>query len=444
MAAYLLTILVPWCVVLAAPRPFTLPEAQKALFSYNTDILIAEMRQSQSNVAVAEAYAAWHPGITSFLTYGCRSVRPSIHMGREINFPLGQDSALLVPLVLDQPVGDFDSYEMGVDLVIPAFAGLSRMYAVRASKNEADIRDAAFASLKQRLSMKLGSMFFSWEHACKRVLTKRVLVDQISEYAARMRSLHDGGLEPRSKVLGANACLEGSRVELIVAQMAADSLRLELLSFVGRPDEPAVPVAYPAEHVTGGIAPVKLCVNRERPELTRYDLQCAALENARLSLLGRRFPALFLSTGYRLANPGLAMGSNDPMGYSIAGLHLEWNMYDGMENRAKRAQLAYEMQIAELEKKKLADRFARMVALSSMQIEKAQRVQRASGLSLEAAREAAGEIETSVSEGETIHLAYLDALARVAKAELDMHGAQMMYKIALLQLKYAAGEEIEF
>jgi outer membrane protein TolC len=148
--------------------------------------------------------------------------------------------------------------------------------------------------------------------------------------------------------------------------------------------------------------------------------------------------------GYRVGNPGIVMGGDEIVSWGVAGVQLNWNIYDGQKNWARREQLSAEVKILKKERKKQLDLWEKKAAIKRLQIKKAHRMKAAAVLAHKAAEALAEDLSNALQAGVVSSAEYLDALAAAAKASFRISQAETLKKTASLQLAFVLGESMEF
>ncbi len=427
----------------------TLPEAQGLLFNNNRDVQIAETRYLKSLVTVSEAKASYYPMAETYANYAYQSKVNMLDVETEITGMLPKfGQAIGIPLEdkpialnLQEPVGDHDRFEWGVDISYPLFVGMSRRNNVLALQAASTVHCLNLMTTKDRLSMMLGLLYFQWELSIKRLEVQNAYIEQVSEHVVQMQNLFEGGVVAHSKVLEASARLEAAKLDLLSAQSTVDSLRLEVVDFLQLDDTSVVPKEYPYE------LPLHVINSRPRPyrsEIVVIDSTLSQLRHSDKALLGQRFPQLFVMAGYRFGNPGIVMGGDEFVDWGVAGLQLRWTIYDGQKNWAQREQMRHDAAILKREREKQLAMWEKMAAQERLQIEKSHRMKTAAELALKASEAFAEELKNSLSAGIVSPTEYLNALSAVAQARFRVAQAETVRKMASLQLAFTLGEKMEF
>lgn len=431
--------------VLAGPRscpasPLTLSRAQELLFANNDEIRICDLRQHRADLRIVTARSAWFPTASLFASYRSQSEDSRIRFSGQI--PVNDSVAL--PLRIDRGLSDRDRVEGGLEVSWPVFLGLSRHHQVRSAEIAKRMVDLEHEAVRNRLSLELGLLYFRWQLAQDNVRAHESLIRQMSEYAARVKELHESGMQARSKVLEASAKLEAAKVELVQTRHTIDSLKLEISDFLGLEDTALTPAPYTVQTLTTRMPRADTARISRRPEIASCDLHLRRLQHAEKALVGRRMPAAFLNGSYRYGNPGLYLGRDEFMGYATLGFSVKWEFYDGLENWSERKVLANDRKIVSERKQRHVDTWRKEAALARMQLESAHRMQAAAELSLEASRALEEDLRNALAAGVIVSDEYLNALTALARAEFALARAQTLRKSALLRLRFAVGEEITF
>jgi outer membrane protein TolC len=427
-------------VRLCGAHPLSLPRAQELLFDNNHQLQICDLRQRRADLRIVTARAAWFPTASLFAGYHSQSERSRISFSGTV--PLSDSVA--VPLRIDKGLSDYDRVEGGVEVSWPAFLGLSRNHRIRAAEIDKRLVDLEYESLRNRLSLELGLLYFRWQLAHDNVRVHETLIRQMSEYTARVTELHESGMQARSKVLEASAKLEAAKVELVQTRHTIDSLKLEIADFLKLSDTAVTPAPYTEQTLTARMPRADSAGITRRPEIASCDLRRRRLHHTRRALLGRRLPAVFIGADYRYANPGLYLGKDEYMGYATLGLTARWDFYDGLENWSRRKVVEYDRSITDKQRERHLDTWTKRASLARMQLESAHRMQAAAELSLEASRALEEDLRNALGAGVIVSAEYLNAVTALARAEFALAKAKTLKKSALLRLRFALGEEIAF
>ncbi|MBD3315341.1 MAG: hypothetical protein GF344_06110, partial [Chitinivibrionales bacterium] len=269
--------------------PLTLPHAQELLFANNDELHICDLRRQKADIHIVTVQSAWFPTASLFASYRSRSEQSRLNLRGEI--PL--NDSVLVPLSINTGLADDDRIAGGLEVRWPLFLGLSRHHQVREAAIAKRIIDREYEALQNRLSYELGLLYFEWWFAHETARSHKKLIRHLGEHVARAKDLHQSGLRSRSKALEASAKLEAANVDFVLADYAADSVKLELLKLLNLSDTSITPTPYPANTLTIRMPHTDTAAPANRPEIAAYDLRRRRLRHAEKTLVGLRLPSVF-------------------------------------------------------------------------------------------------------------------------------------------------------
>lgn len=412
----------------------SLPEAQAVLRQRSLDLALSKSRVRLAGAALAEARSAWHPSLALHGGWAWQSETQSIDMA--LPFPLKP---------LSQELGDNDRVEAGADLSWPLFTGFARLNAARAKRFDLESQSARAEAVENRLFFQLGMLYFGWELASARLAVQERLVTQLTEYATDMRNLVEAGVAQAARFSEAEARLASARAEFLTAGNQADSMKAELLNFVNSPDTGAVLSPYGRTPDSTEVERLLLLESpRERPETRAYDLAVSALNAQEGVVSSRYWPVVAGSAGVRYGNPGLSMGADEYMGWGVAGLSLNWNLYDGFKTKSSRAQIAENIEMTKLNREKEKVTLEKGLAMGRLKLKQAVSRMAAAELSLAASQRLVNDLKNSREAGTATSQDYLNALSGEAQARFLVDQSLFILKSAALAVKYNAGERIEY
>lgn len=291
----------------------SLKQAQESLLYNNLDIVTAYQDYCKKSYEEAEAKAVWWPSLDVVGSYNYFSDKNSITFPSDIpGFPPALAGRTL-------PLGNQYRAEAGLDVSYPITASFVNIYNVRYRHLALQMKDTQNAGLKNQLSFKLGALYFLWSLSFSQVGVYQTLVEQLTDQVAQAQNLKTGGLASSSKVLDALARLASAKADLVTAQNQSDSLKYELVNFTQCKDSTLAPEDYSFDLDSAALMALDtLSLNSSRPELAAMDIGINQLSVLQDIIRGQKYPNLVAVAGYRYANPGLNMGSNDFMGYGQA------------------------------------------------------------------------------------------------------------------------------
>ncbi|MBN1577990.1 MAG: TolC family protein [Chitinispirillaceae bacterium] len=429
---YLLT-----AVVAASAASLSLHDAQQLLMQHNEDIRSSLVEFHKAEAEVAESRSAWLPSLDAKASYQWLSERSRITFEMTPSVP-GTEG-----ISIDRTIGTNHRTELGIDLTYPLFTGFARKNAVAGRREQAAARRAMHDATLNRLSLALGLLYLQWDLSFREVDSRDMLCTQLAVFCRQIEAQYEAGTVIRSRMLEVQARRKLADVDLAGAKQKTDSLRCEIMSFIGSDDSTIVPDTTDLSAIFTAL-PSKLMIDTTRPELTALSRSMLQIGLMRKTLHNRHYPTLFGLAGVRYANPGLAMGADEFMGYGLAGLQLNWNLFDGMKGRAQEQQLQYRLELIDLERQRRRREFQKTMDLAVRQMEQTAQRLRAAREARDAAHALAMDLENCVEAGTATQADFFNALVGATQAELVEQQLKTAGKTAAIRACFAAGVKLEY
>ncbi|OGS36566.1 MAG: hypothetical protein A2293_10700 [Elusimicrobia bacterium RIFOXYB2_FULL_49_7] len=412
----------------------TLSESQNLLFQQNKDIAVIEAQISQDKAAVSEAWSAFQPTVALRGQYGYQSEVQTL----ELPTPIPS-------ITTRRDMGDHDKTEWGADIQIPLFTGLGRYYNVKSRDAFLQSEQMNLEAIKNSLSFRLGQLFFALELATQRTQTQEALIRQFVQYRDQTVEQHNAGVVAATRVSEAEARLATAKAERVAMADQIDSLRLEIGQLIGRPD--TVMVFDFANAAPDSAESARLMNSRgarDRPEMAAYDCSSRLLEYRKKGLTSQLLPTLSASAGLRYGNPGLSLSSDEFMSWQVAGLSLNWTVYDGMKTLYQKRQVEQSLVVTRLRKEKESEQWTKALSQARLKWIQANDQLKAARLAESASEEYASDLKNGLDAGTVTSLEYLNALSGLAQARWMVHQARFQVNSAALAIRYASGTPLRF
>jgi outer membrane protein TolC len=441
------------------PRTLSLAGAQSLLLSQNPDMRLEKLEVDRARAELAEARAAYWPSLDASASYQAFS-KPN-HIRFETPPPppppppAPPPPTPPQPTVIDRDLGDRDREEYGIDLTYPLFGGGARRQQELSRKASLRASETRVRAQGNRLSLQLAALYCAWHAADAAARTQDTLVRLRDEEAAQVKALVKQGAALASQEASARARALHAQAEARAAADTRDSLSRAAALLLGLPPETPVLFAegaFDAPDIlpeTAAAPPVRdneRAPERKdvRPDLAALDQTAEALGHRREGLMRQRFPSVHGMAGYRLANPGLNLGSDEYMHYGLVGLQVKWNLFDGFKNRSQRAQALIQQQAVETERARRESWWNEAVLSAAAQRERLALTAAAAQAGLEAARENLRETAARRARGTATNSDELEARAQEATARLTVRQVEIQQRLAEWQLRFARGETLVF
>jgi outer membrane protein TolC len=425
----------------AGASELTLKKAQEYLLFRNSDIDVANQEYCKKSFEEAEAKALWYPSLDIVGSYSHLTDSQSTTIPLSKLNPLatpGATTSFNIPNSLNRT-------EIGADLTYPITTAFVNLFNVRYRHLALSAKEMQNTGLKNQLSFKLGALFLQWSMSFQQVDVYNTLVAQLAELAKQTENLRAGGLAAASKVLDVKARLAGAWADLVTAQNQCDSLKIEFLNLIQCQDSAFEPHDYSFTVDSAALADIDtIKLNAVRPELIALDLSMEQLSVFQRIISGQKYPNLIAFAGVRYGNPGLAMGADKFMGYGQAGLQLKWNLFDGGKVSSQHKETDQQTEIIRTQRRQLIDTWNNAIKNAKLLVTRAQRQAEAAEAALAAAEALANDAKNNLAAGVATQADVLNALTARSRAALAVKQAIFMKNLAVLQLHFAAGKELNF
>lgn len=401
---------------LSSNRVLSLEEAVGIALSNHPAVTQARQGLAAAVAEVAQARAAYRPGVTASAGYrrataNSQASRGSSDTSGSYNFGLGLD--LLI-------------YDFGKT---PAAVRQACLSAVAAEENLRTVRnDTAYA---------VRTAFFDRLRAAELLQVSEEAVRQYREHLAQVKAFAEVGRRIRYDVTKAEVDLGNAQLDLIVARNSLTAACAALNRALGLAEEPGYRLREsPFAEIAGDVASLMSLARQRHPELralhAREQVASAAVDAAIADL----YPSLNLGGEYALT------GSSLPLVWNLsAALKSALSLFDGGRKTAAIEQAAARLraaraQVADREQQIYLDLTRALTGLSGarQRVELTALIVRQAGESLNLAGE-----RYRLGQASSVELT--DAQVALTRAHADQVKAHFDYQGALAQIQHAIGEE---
>ena len=410
---------------------WTLRAAQEKLLQGNPDLRIQKNEQEKSEAQLSEAKSTYWPSLDVSGTYQVFSKT------QEINIPVGPPIG-----TINKTLGDHDREEYGIDLSYPLFMGGGQQQQILARRSSMEAQNERVHALENQQSLRLASLFYAWNMAEASRQTQETILAYQQQYRMRVSSLVKGGAALPSKESSAKARWLGAQVDLQTAIDLRDSIGRAAALLIGLPANQ--PFAFAAVSSEAGKMVGEKPSEGLRPELAFLEKSSTSLEHQEKSIASQKFPSVVALAGYRIANPGLNLGSNDYMNYGLVGLQLRWNLFDGFRNQSQRTQTRALREELQIEQERQAAFFSEAQLSAKKWMARLKQSREAAQAALEAAHLSVSEIQAQHNHGAASDLDLLEARIQESKADLQVRQLGFQQHLAAWQWRFARGENLKF
>lgn len=457
-------------VLLGAAVPRTLP-AQTPLDGYVAEGLQGNLGLQQRRLDLEKSLRALEEARGLFFPALNVEARYSVARGgRTIDLPLGdllnpayetlnrlleaQGAPAAFPTLENQEVRFLRDREQDTRLRVTQPLFQPRILAnVQLRRHLAASQEAAVAVYRNALVRDIRQAYYACVKAAQAVEIYRAALQLVRENLRTNESLLRHAKVTHDAVLRANADVLTVAQELAAAETDFDLARSYFNFLLNRPlDRPVelhpledagaqadlVLARYGAAPGDGPQAWQALAV-RQRHELARLDAALGATEAGVRLARSAMLPSAVLAVDAGIQ--GEAYGFTGDAPYAMASFVLQWNLFDGGQNRARLAQARLDRDRLRLQRDEAEQQIRLEVQEAFQRVQVARRSLDTAQERVAAAREGYRLVARRYDEGMVTQVALLDARTTLTSAELNLNvtRADLMTRLAQLDYSIAVG-----
>lgn len=230
-------------------------------------------------------------------------------------------------VTIDQSLGDHDRAEVGANVSYVLFSGFSQMHAAEAQELILHAVETDYYQVKNNLALRFGILHYQIQAALISLHLEAARFAAREDHLQILEKRTSSGVNTSAQVLSAKAELARAAADTAEAHRKLDSLCQEFESFAG--------VSYP-EKAPLDLPLVSSDTSLRVPDAESLEQQADALLKKGEASQGSALPYISTYVGYRYGNPGLNQTQNEWMGYGVAGIQAQWNLFDGFERHANK------------------------------------------------------------------------------------------------------------
>lgn len=404
----------------------SLSAAWESLLAKNQMLQAASFRSSAREAEYREACAAWWPRIDANASYQLTSKAASMELSLPSFVPGG------APMIMDKTLGDKDKMDASITATYPVFTGLSRVRHIEAKKAVWQASKTALLYSRNQLALQLGSCYAQLAMARLDLSLARKKVLARTRYLATRQTQVKEGIAISAQLYAAQADVLAGAADTIVSLRLIDSLEREFVVLTGSAAPDSIPLVS------------KIYGEETNLNAKQLLLQADAIDASKMAAWGGRLPNLMVQAGYHYANPGLNQTSTEWMGYGVAGVQLQWNLFDGGGNAQLRQRLAAEASALKSDAQQLL--ISDSAKLASLEKEQAalRAEKEAITAAIKSSKAACEVLKGAVAQGVALVDDWLDSELKFAELENRLSKLELKDELLVLKMAWLKGRRIEF
>lgn len=344
------------------------------------------------------------------------------------------------PIAIDRELGDHDRVETGLQASWTLFSGFSTTHARRREERSLEAVRADVAQLRSSLALQMASLDLALRAEVVELGLRRERLAAREAWLANWQARQAAGAATRSQVLQARADMLRARADTVSEGRRLDSLRAEFRALVGG--------EWPGRGdttVVGGICRESVPdAPGEGWQERAMAKQAESVREARGASGATRWPWVVATAGVRAGDPGMNQFSTGWNTWGVAGIQMQWNLFDGFERGATGRRLYAESRALELDAARVRSQRETQWRILREELARIGVERDAVAAALEAAAEACAATDAALRSGAALPDDLLDA--RVRESELRARHSLLDLREAsiALRLRNLSGQPLSF
>lgn len=239
------------------------------------------------------------------------------------------------------PIFDDDNFVSGgLQFSIPLYAGGAINSGIDAARSGAQAAVGQLETVMRNIKLGVAEHYVGVLRAESAVVVADSNVATLATHTDDANNRYSLGAVPQNDYLAASVTLANAQQRLLQTRNALDYARAAYNRYLGRPLHTAVSLEpdldidrlVPDNNTLEALSAI---AQLQRPELTTLDRQAQALRKQSDVARAQARPQLALTGGYMLLENEIL----DDEEFWVAGISMQWNLFDGGQSRKKSASL---------------------------------------------------------------------------------------------------------
>ncbi|MBN1347783.1 TolC family protein [candidate division KSB1 bacterium] len=430
----ILFILVIFCAEAPSQtRRMSLDDVLSLALKNNIELRRAQQRIVQAKMAVDEARANRYAPLDFKASYSRYSdvMQMKIDKIDVLNTPFSVPGRTI-------QFGDENEYETSLSVIQPVFTGYRLSSALQAAREDASSREMSFLVQKNQLAFDAQKAFYD---LCKVYEMKRIAQashEQVACHVRDLRNFYEQGLISQNEVLSGEVKLSETELLIIKAENAIELSNIVLLHLLNLDLNQLIEPVYDVNAFSDAADLSLPGAIPNKPEMKMLNFQLAGLQYKQKAVTATSLPGIAVFGSLLYGKPGLDKISNEWMAYWVAGVRLQWNLWDWGRTRAQVQQMQSALNELRLGREQIASGLELDIQRTRIQLKDSRKRLRNAIQTLEAAEENYRIVENMYREGVLANSAYLDAQADLTRARIGKVQSQIDLQIAIADFERAS------
>lgn len=352
----------------------------------------------------------------------------------EINLPT--PSIQGIPIQLSSSgirFGDKNDLEFSLNLMQPLYTGGALKNWSKAVQQDVKSQKLQKQARQNQIVFQTKKSFFSLIQAQEFEKISRTAIEQIEAHLKDVENFLEQGQVTKNEVLKVQVKLSEAELQLTQAQKNIELAKIGLLILLNKDLNIPIKLNYETDawERAAQSTEVPFYLNR-KAETKAFEFQITGLQLREKSAKGAYYPNVGLFSRYVYGKPGLDKVSNEWMDYWIAGVTLQWNIWDWGKKSAQKQQLHLAVEEANLGLNQLKQNLSADAERTQLNLREAQKKLEITNKMLDQAEENYRIVSNQYQQGVINNTEFLDAQTDLTRSRL-----QKTFQLVNLQIAKA-------
>ena len=375
-------------------------------------------------------------------TYRRQSELPEIEIP-PIETPFGQ--SITVFPGGGMTLGSLDTYDFKITLSQPVFTGFRLSNRQKSALALADNKQFDYEHKKNELLYHVEAAYRNVQKMIKILEITQTGKKQVERHLKDVQNFYDQGLARKDDVLKVDVKLKEAELAVLQAQNAIDLARTYLENLIGKPVLwdvilESVEIPHPEE------------VNNDESLSRAYSqrLELKSLQSLKTAVgymgkitKGEYLPSIAVYASYAYGKPGLNFVQDEWMKYWVAGVGMEWNLWDWGKTGSKTQQAKLKVRSVEENITGVKQAIKLDINQACLQVNEVIKRMELTGKIVVQAEETFRIVQNNYKNGLASNSDFIDSQFDLTRVKLQHAQAEIDYLISLANLKRADGSHFQ-
>jgi len=342
-------------------------------------------------------------------------------------------------------LGSLDTYDFNITLSQPVFTGFRLSNRQKSALALEDNKQSDYDRKKNELLYNVETAYRNLQKTVKILAITRAGQKQVELHLKDVRNFYEQGLARKDDVLKVEVKFKEAELAILQAQNAVDLAGVYLENLTGLPVPKNVTlqaVEIPQPEAVDHDETLSRAYS-QRLELKSLQSLKTALGFAEKIARGEYLPTVAVYASYAYGKPGLNFVQDEWMKYWVAGVGLEWNLWNWGKTGSRSQQAKLKVRSVEENIAQIRQAVKLDVNQACLRVNEVKKRLELTGQIESQAEETYRIMENNYKNGVVSNSEFLDSQFDLTRARLQHTQAEIDYLISLANLKRADGSPFQ-